>query len=73
MSGSVMKVVCLALSGRTIVFGAFVPGALPQAMLCQSFGLKIALAVGWGYLSPTNLSAEISPPPYRRLLLPRVV
>ncbi|PIU62887.1 MAG: hypothetical protein COS85_17265 [Armatimonadetes bacterium CG07_land_8_20_14_0_80_59_28] len=35
-----MKVICLAPSGRTILFGAFVPGALPQAMLCQSFGLK---------------------------------
>jgi len=32
--------VCFALSGRIILLGAFVPGALPQAMLCQSCGLK---------------------------------
>jgi len=46
MSGSVMRVVCRALSGRTVLFGAFVPGALPQATLYQSFGLKNVTASG---------------------------
>ena len=37
---SVVKIICLAPSGRNILYGALVPGALPQAMLFQSFGLK---------------------------------